>query len=123
VSPLGNRHSTRSRPDSTLRVSRDHQDKESRPFFPLFTGQQKLTAEQGYGQAIAVAGGKRQAPGETTRSALRMALADGSYDVTVVDADTGLANLLFRTGLGSATSRSDLLLGDDGVAATDAAAS
>jgi septum site-determining protein MinD len=49
-------------------------------------------------EAFAVASGKGGTGKTTSTLALGMALAD-SYDVTVVDADTGMANLLFHAGL------------------------
>ncbi|WP_152040096.1 nucleotide-binding protein [Salinigranum salinum] len=49
-------------------------------------------------EAFAVASGKGGTGKTTTTLALGMALAE-SYDVTVVDADTGMANLLFHAGL------------------------
>jgi septum site-determining protein MinD len=49
-------------------------------------------------EAFAVASGKGGTGKTTTTLALGMALA-ASYDVTVVDADTGMANLLFHAGL------------------------
>jgi len=49
-------------------------------------------------EAFAVASGKGGTGKTTSTVALGMALAD-RYDVTVVDADTGMANLLFHAGL------------------------
>ncbi|WP_276300177.1 P-loop NTPase [Halorussus lipolyticus] len=49
-------------------------------------------------EAFAVASGKGGTGKTTTTVALGMALAD-EYDVTIVDTDTGMANLLFHTGL------------------------
>jgi len=49
-------------------------------------------------EAFAVASGKGGTGKTTTTLALGMALAD-EYDVTVVDADMGMANLLFHAGL------------------------
>lgn len=49
-------------------------------------------------EAFAIASGKGGTGKTTTTLALGMALAD-EYDVTVVDADTGMANLLFHAGL------------------------
>ncbi len=49
-------------------------------------------------EAFAVASGKGGTGKTTSTLALGMALAD-SHDVTVVDADTGMANLLFHAGL------------------------
>ena len=52
-------------------------------------------------EAFAVASGKGGTGKTTSTLALGMALAD-SHDVTVVDADTGMANLLFHAGLSDA---------------------
>ncbi|MDZ7745334.1 MAG: P-loop NTPase [Halobacteriales archaeon] len=52
-------------------------------------------------EAFAVASGKGGTGKTTSTLALGMALAE-EYDVTVVDADTGMANLLFHTGLSDA---------------------
>ncbi|MDS0297880.1 AAA family ATPase [Halogeometricum sp. S1BR25-6] len=52
-------------------------------------------------EAFAVASGKGGTGKTTSTLALGMALAE-RYDVTVVDADTGMANLLFHTGLDDA---------------------
>ena len=52
-------------------------------------------------EAFAVASGKGGTGKTTTTLALGMALAD-DHDVTVVDADTGMANLLFHAGLADA---------------------
>jgi septum site-determining protein MinD len=49
-------------------------------------------------EAFAVASGKGGTGKTTSTLALGMALAE-TYDVTVVDADTGMANLLFHAGL------------------------
>ncbi|PSQ13340.1 chromosome partitioning protein ParA, partial [Halobacteriales archaeon QS_8_69_73] len=49
-------------------------------------------------EAFAVASGKGGTGKTTGTLALGMALAE-EYDVTVVDADTGMANLLFHAGL------------------------
>lgn len=49
-------------------------------------------------EAFAVASGKGGTGKTTSTMALGMALAE-QYDVTVVDADTGMANLLFHAGL------------------------
>jgi septum site-determining protein MinD len=49
-------------------------------------------------EAIAVASGKGGTGKTTSTLALGMALAD-SHDVTVIDADTGMANVLFHAGL------------------------
>jgi len=62
-------------------------------------------------EAVAVASGKGGTGKTTTTLALGMALAE-EYDVTVVDADTGMANLLFHAGLRDAdTTLHDVLLG------------
>ncbi|WP_227132026.1 cell division ATPase MinD [Halorubellus salinus] len=72
-------------------------------------------------EAIAVASGKGGTGKTTATVALGMALADDGYDVTVVDADTGLANLLFHAGLDDApVTLHDLLLGDRDVTVADA---
>jgi septum site-determining protein MinD len=61
-------------------------------------------------EAFAVASGKGGTGKTTSTLALGMALSD-DYDVTVVDADTGMANLLFHTGLAEAdTTLHDVLL-------------
>jgi septum site-determining protein MinD len=52
-------------------------------------------------EAFAVASGKGGTGKTTSTLALGMALAE-EYDVTVVDADTGMANLLFHAGLADA---------------------
>ncbi|GAB3701295.1 nucleotide-binding protein [Halorubrum pallidum] len=63
-------------------------------------------------EAFAVASGKGGTGKTTSTLALGMALAD-EHDVTVVDADTGMANLLFHTGLDDATvTLHDLLVGE-----------
>ncbi|WP_435180073.1 P-loop NTPase [Halorussus sp. AFM4] len=63
-------------------------------------------------EAFAVASGKGGTGKTTTTVALGMALAE-EYDVTVVDADTGMANLLFHTGLTDADATlHDLLVAD-----------
>jgi septum site-determining protein MinD len=65
-------------------------------------------------EAFAVASGKGGTGKTTSTVALGMALAD-RYDVTVVDADTGMANLLFHAGLADVeTTLHDVLL-EDGV--------
>ena len=62
-------------------------------------------------EAFAVASGKGGTGKTTSTLALGMALAD-SHDVTVVDADTGMANLLFHAGLsGADTTLHDVLAG------------
>jgi septum site-determining protein MinD len=53
-------------------------------------------------EAFAVASGKGGTGKTTSTLALGMALAE-DHDVTVVDADTGMANLLFHAGLNDAT--------------------
>ena len=61
-------------------------------------------------EAFAVASGKGGTGKTTSTVALGMALAD-RYDVTIVDADTGMANLLFHAGLGDAeTTLHDVLI-------------
>ncbi|RAW46566.1 chromosome partitioning protein ParA [Halorubrum sp. 48-1-W] len=61
-------------------------------------------------EAFAVASGKGGTGKTTSTLALGMALAE-EYDVTVVDADTGMANLLFHTGLDdAAVTLHDLLI-------------
>jgi septum site-determining protein MinD len=63
-------------------------------------------------EAFAVASGKGGTGKTTSTLALGMALAE-SYDVTVVDADTGMANLLFHAGLADVeTTLHDVLLED-----------
>ncbi|SFR36344.1 nucleotide-binding protein [Halogeometricum limi] len=52
-------------------------------------------------EAFAVASGKGGTGKTTSTLALGMALSE-RYDVTVIDADTGMANLLFHTGLDDA---------------------
>jgi septum site-determining protein MinD len=64
-------------------------------------------------EALAVASGKGGTGKTTATLALGMALAD-EHDVTVVDADTGMANLLFHAGLEEVeTTLHDVLLADD----------
>jgi septum site-determining protein MinD len=71
-------------------------------------------------EALAVASGKGGVGKTTSTLALGMALA-ADHDVTVVDADTGLANLCFHTGLADADATlQDLLLADRDVAVADA---
>ena len=53
-------------------------------------------------EAFAVASGKGGTGKTTATLALGMALAESGRDVTVVDADTGMANLLFHAGLDDA---------------------
>lgn len=63
-------------------------------------------------EALAVASGKGGTGKTTSTLALGMALSD-QYDVTVVDADTGMANLLFHAGLAEAdVTLHDLLIAD-----------
>jgi septum site-determining protein MinD len=73
-------------------------------------------------EAFAVASGKGGTGKTTATLALGMALAgDGEYDVTVVDADTGMANLLFHAGLSDAdVTLHDLLVADVDAALSDA---
>ncbi len=71
-------------------------------------------------EAFAVASGKGGTGKTTSTLALGMALAE-EYDVTVVDADTGMANLLFHTGLADAkTTLHDLLVEGSDAAVEDA---
>ena len=64
-------------------------------------------------EALAVASGKGGTGKTTATLALGMALAD-RYDVTVIDADTGMANLLFHAGLADVeTTLHDVLLAAD----------
>ncbi|MFB6146398.1 MAG: P-loop NTPase [Halobacteriaceae archaeon] len=71
-------------------------------------------------EALAVASGKGGTGKTTTAVALGMALAD-EYDVTVVDADTGMANLLFHADLVDAeTTLHDLLVEGADAAVEDA---
>ena len=61
-------------------------------------------------EALAVASGKGGTGKTTSTLALGMALAE-EYDVTVIDADTGMANLLFHAGLGDVeTTLHDVLI-------------
>jgi septum site-determining protein MinD len=63
-------------------------------------------------EAFAVASGKGGTGKTTATLAIGMALAE-TYDVTVIDADTGMANLLFHAGLDDATvTLHDLLIAD-----------
>lgn len=63
-------------------------------------------------EAFAVASGKGGTGKTTATLALGMALAE-NYDVTVIDADTGMANLLFHAGLDDASvTLHDLLIAD-----------
>ncbi|WP_276270821.1 P-loop NTPase [Haloarcula litorea] len=63
-------------------------------------------------EAFAVASGKGGTGKTTSTVALGMALAE-RYDVTVVDADTGMANLLFHAGLSDAETTLHDVLADD----------
>jgi len=63
-------------------------------------------------EAFAVASGKGGTGKTTSTMALGMALSE-RYDVTVVDADTGMANLLFHAGLADVeTTLHDVLVED-----------
>ncbi|PSQ44469.1 chromosome partitioning protein ParA [Halobacteriales archaeon SW_7_68_16] len=71
-------------------------------------------------EALAVASGKGGTGKTTATLALGMALAD-EYDVTVVDADTGMANLLFHAGLADApVTLHDLLIEGSDASVDDA---
>ena len=71
-------------------------------------------------EAFAVASGKGGTGKTTSTLALGMALA-AEHDVTVVDADTGMANLLFHTGLADAdTTLHDLLIEETAVDVSEA---
>jgi len=71
-------------------------------------------------EAFAVASGKGGTGKTTSTLALGMALAE-EHDVTVVDADTGMANLLFHAGLDDApVTLHDLLIEGAAVAVDDA---
>jgi septum site-determining protein MinD len=71
-------------------------------------------------EAFAVASGKGGTGKTTSTVALGMALVE-DHDVTVIDADTGMANLLFHTGLDDAdTTLHDLLLADADATVDDA---
>ena len=63
-------------------------------------------------EVFAVASGKGGTGKTTSTLALGMALAE-EYDVTVIDADTGMANLLFHTGLSDEETTLHEVLGDD----------
>jgi septum site-determining protein MinD len=64
-------------------------------------------------EAFAVASGKGGTGKTTSTLALGMALSE-SYDVTVIDADTGMANVLFHAGLADVeTTLHDVLAGDE----------
>jgi septum site-determining protein MinD len=69
-------------------------------------------------EAFAVASGKGGTGKTTSTLALGMALAE-EYDVTVIDADTGMANLLFHAGLEDVeTTLHDVLTADAPVRAS-----
>ena len=71
-------------------------------------------------EALAVASGKGGTGKTTATLALGMGLAE-EYDVTVVDADTGMANLLFHAGLEDVpVTLHDLLVGDRDVSVDEA---
>jgi septum site-determining protein MinD len=71
-------------------------------------------------EAFAVASGKGGTGKTTSTLALGMALAE-THDVTVVDADTGMANLLFHAGLDDVgVTLHDLLVEGRGAAVEDA---
>ena len=71
-------------------------------------------------EAFAVASGKGGTGKTTSTLALGMALA-ADYDVTVVDADTGMANLLFHAGLDDADpTLHDLLIAERSATVADA---
>jgi septum site-determining protein MinD len=71
-------------------------------------------------EAFAVASGKGGTGKTTSTLALGMALAD-DYDVTIVDADTGMANLLFHAGLADVdVTLHDLLVDGADAAVADA---
>ncbi len=71
-------------------------------------------------EALAVASGKGGTGKTTTTLALGMALS-ADHDVTVIDTDTGLANLLFHAGLADAeVTLHDLLLADAEVEVSEA---
>jgi len=68
-------------------------------------------------EAFAVASGKGGTGKTTSTLALGMALAD-SHDVTVIDADTGMANVLFHAGLADVeTTLHEVLAGETPVEA------
>jgi septum site-determining protein MinD len=68
-------------------------------------------------ETFAVASGKGGTGKTTTTLALGMALAD-DHDVTVIDADTGMANVLFHAGLADVeTTLHEVLAGEAPVAA------
>ena len=70
-------------------------------------------------EAFAVASGKGGTGKTTSTMALGMALAE-RYDVTVVDADTGMANLLFHAGLSDADTTLHDVLVEGGAPVSDA---
>ncbi|SIQ83799.1 septum site-determining protein MinD [Haladaptatus litoreus] len=71
-------------------------------------------------EAFAVASGKGGTGKTTSTLSLGMALSE-EYDVTVVDADTGMANLLFHAGLTDVeTTLHDLLVEDADASVEDA---
>ena len=71
-------------------------------------------------EAFAVASGKGGTGKTTSTLALGMALSE-SHDVTVVDADTGMANLLFHAGLDDVdVTLHDLLVEETGITVADA---
>ena len=71
-------------------------------------------------EAFAVASGKGGTGKTTSTLALGMALA-ADYDVTVIDADTGMANMLFHAGLSDAdVTLHDLLLEETATGVDDA---
>jgi len=70
-------------------------------------------------EAFAVASGKGGTGKTTSTLALGLALAE-EHDVTVVDADTGMANLLFHAGLDDATTTLHDLLADADADVADA---
>lgn len=66
-------------------------------------------------EAFAVASGKGGVGKTTSTLALGMALSE-SYDVTVIDADTGMANILFHAGLADVeTTLHEVLAGEASV--------
>src|SRR6056297_1349803 len=71
-------------------------------------------------EAFAVASGKGGTGKTTSTLALGMALAE-THDVTVVDADTGMANLLFHAGLDDVeVTLHDLLIEEGGTDVSEA---
>jgi len=67
-------------------------------------------------EVFAIASGKGGTGKTTSTVALGMALAE-RYDVTVVDADTGMANLLFHAGLADVDTTLHEVLADDAAVA------